>query len=567
MDAGADVYLRDGTGLNALDYATDLPQVPQILVTAGSSPEFTDAATTISISRQTVLECCKLLKDLAESEFQIPEQFKYLNINIMLARSLLRLGDFETYAVCFMMRYWPLDLVQLQETITCKHCARSSFPGDVYICKSCSSEYFLCRKCHVEYTENKSQYPSALDDLHILESRVRLVRVALPAGLGIAEILNILYLFGPEAWITPTINGYDSWEQEHNAKGEYASIARPGQEFLSIMSSARQNIELAVKDPTLVDEPALQDSNKKLLDRFERLSWEHPPSKLLSQLRCSGHEYLVVEEQHREKLKTEGLFLDSETGRLTINFLQSIQEKYHNAQKLASGPLALTVDESMNGNGVVPDEFSSSNAKVASQSDSLYRAMASLDLDKFPVSNGPHDRAGTLPIPGGHHLSQQNLHEIDKIKTNTLGVEEIDVLAQIYSEQSDHTVLRVLGDSANTALDSIFLSGAPSPLENRELLQDLLESVESESEEALNLTLAILRQPITTWNIERLRLAFLQFYNPPEDDETVVTWAIALQVYYALDPTFCSALLHARSEAMAAQMEEQTAQGFGNAGG
>jgi len=85
---------------------------------------------------------------------------------------------------------------------------------------------------------------------------------------------------------------------------------------------------------------AVKESIDKLNEKYMAFTRNHKGDREVREFVCCGHEYLEVSEEVREQMKIEGRILDSESGRLTVEWLRELSRRYDACEEPGDGVLS-----------------------------------------------------------------------------------------------------------------------------------------------------------------------------------------------------------------------------------
>jgi hypothetical protein len=494
LEAGADPYHRDALGFTALDYASRHRSSLREMHKAGYFRNFDGLKVQGQILSNTVKSCCENLLLIPQNPIVEGLGTRAWQL-LLLLDTLVFCGDYSAAKLCVMELWLQPKFALLRVHPWCSICRFKMFPGNKYVCKSCYSVPFLCEQCHKEYNIAGRGAPEALKEIIALEKEVQPVRAVMSEGLSLFSVSEVInYFEAGRSWISDTLDAYDAWEQKYNFSNRYQYLERPGQEFLRMIKAMD---EFVIKQHG--DSDVDLDSFSKLSEKYVVLRRKHKAEQEGLDFICKDHEFFVISAEEQEKVKSDGLDLDTEFGRLTHSSLQRLLDKYrHRPDAQADGASQIdnewptpssqrvkttlrtkSVDRSAmseRGNKQElprPQSLKRSNttswkpARQLSSKDSVSAPEASetrTGLISFPESNMPNQfgRAHTMPV---------SMMEAGKLQTQRINIEMKDsrvfaaVEAQLGSKEKrpDLAVQNTSQPTVNKTVKILFKTDSKVP--------------------------------------------------------------------------------------------------------
>jgi ankyrin repeat protein len=496
LEAGAGPYHRDAFGFNALDYASHHRSSLREMHKAGYFRNFDGLKVQGQTLSNTIRSCCENLLLIPQNP-TVEELCTRLWQVVLLLDTLVLCGDYSAAKLCVMELWLQPKFALFSVHSWCAICSFKVFPGNKYVCKSCYLVPILCEQCHKEYNIAGRGAPEALKEIIALEKEVQPVRVVVLEELSLFSVSEVLnYFEAGRSWISDTLDAYDVWEQKYNFRDRYQHLERPGQEFLRMVKAMD---EFVIKQHG--DSDVDLDSFSKLSEKYVVLRRKHRAEQEGLDFICKDHEFFVISAEEQEKVKSDGLDLDTEFGRLTHSSLQRLLDKYrHRPDAQADGASQIgnewptpssqrvkatlrtkSVDRSAmseRGNEQElprPQSLKRSNTaswkpvRQLSGRDSVSALEASetgTGLISFPESNMPNQfgRAHTMPV---------SMMEAENLQTQKITIEMKDsrvfaaVEAQLGSEEKspDLTIQNTSHPTVNKTVKILFKTESEVPEE------------------------------------------------------------------------------------------------------
>jgi ankyrin repeat protein len=462
LSSGANPLQRDVYGLNALDYAS---QTPEIWETQGEARKkykplnpYTRKMMLQDAIRARISSLLKLSPQSTPAE-----EYERLWHMITLGCALLALHDdtnHESALVCFSELGNPQESLNYTGIWQCAICRQKPLIGSTYLCTQCEL-ISLCEVCHSDYlqgTEVPKSAPRGLRVLEEMEKDLQPIRHVASGHvlLGASFLEDALDLVIPvKDWIEEKLKALDNWEKEFNSGQHYKAELFPGWKFLKLIEETRQiwkvlqnrnedvsrarnedereisdaRIEGSLEDraddvsenPPEVDKDSFSAVNESLVRLFE----DFRPDREVPPFACSGHDYLEIPSINWAEADTSTGPFDV-NGKVTKEWLTDLLARYTNdevyeSQTSCTEPSKMEMEELRN----LTETLHGEN----------YRPM------KVPIrTTTTSELDGVL-----HSTPQTNLTQVDTVSP------EIDSSITTKSEDRESSSLETLADDAAIA--------------------------------------------------------------------------------------------------------------------